>query len=59
MSFRPKNPRIRLIHDNAAEKADRPLYAGKVIVKRLGNYSDTPQEISVPLVAWIAPKGDK
>jgi hypothetical protein len=59
MSFRPKNPRIRLVHDNASAKADRPLYAGKIIVKRLGHYSDTPHEISLPLVAWLAPKGEK
>ena len=59
MSFRPKNPRIRLIHDNAAEKADRPLYAGKTIVKRYSHQANEPYEISVPLVAWLAPKGDK
>jgi hypothetical protein len=54
MTFRPKNPRIRLIYDACAKKEDRPLYAGKTIVKIASYQADAPTEVSVPLVAWLA-----
>lgn len=53
----PKNkwrPSVRIVAVNERGDLDRPLYAGKVVVKKLGHYADEPKEISLPLVAWIA-----
>ena len=51
--FRPKNPRLRLISVNNDDRENRPLYAGKVVVKKANHYGGSDQ-ISLPLIAWMA-----
>ena len=51
--FRPKNQKLRLISLNNDERENRPLYAGKVVVKKATHYG-TFDNISLPLIAWIA-----